>query len=242
MSNARIYKNEFIKIEKDGILSPELIKEIRFFFEWNSLSLSLKNLDRDSYLSFARDNFDNDKVLAGSESEQVRINLYIANRKFIDYLSQCKSEDYFFRRIKLIFNMYNCLAVRILQEKKCLEYIEKLIGKISNEALQTRIVVEFNKLANSIKTNKRSRKRQSAKTSKFIIDRRTIEYLRISNFQIVNVLNTTEYIYELDSSKIGDLEISFYHPQNEMNMLEIVLISVINGIYLPIRKIGLFAN
>ena len=215
---------------------------MRLFFEWNSLSLRLKNFDRDSSLSFVQDSLEKCKVLSGSESEQKRINLYIANRKFIDYLTQHKSDNRTLRKIDLIFNMYNCLAIRILQEDECITYIKKLISEISKEDIQTELTLEFIKLVNSIKENDRKRKPQSGKSSKFIIERKTIEYLKVTNFQIVNALNKMQYRYEMNSSEIGDLEVSFFRHQNRLNMLEIVLVAVKNGIKLPIRKIGRFVN
>ncbi|MFT4696784.1 MAG: hypothetical protein ACI8RY_001962, partial [Urechidicola sp.] len=150
--------------------------------------------------------------------------------------------DFAFRRIELIFNMYNCIAVKILQEKECITYIEKLIAEIPEKKMQKKIALEFKILADTILINDRSPKKQSGETTKFIIERKTIEYLKITNFHIVNVLNKMQYRYELKSSEIGDLEVSFSRSQNRLRMMDIILIAVKNGMKLPIRKIGIFVN
>ena len=241
MSEAVKYKLEIQLLKENKSLALEYIKEIRHFFEWNSMSLELQNLDRDSALAFIQNSYDNSKVLAGSELEKKRINLYTANRRFLDFINSQNSIDSI-PKIQRIFNLYLCLSVKILQEKNCLKLIDNLINEITNIAIQEKVREEFQILSKAIDENPVIVKLRNNKNARLNIERSTIEHFGITNYQLVNALNKIDCNHNIQNTENGDLSVEFDKSKKKLKILEVQLITTKSGIQLPLSKLGILVD
>lgn len=238
-----MYLSELRKILNNNNLPDEIKRQNKIYFEWNSLSDKLKKLDRIDVIKDYEEILKNSKVLSNNEGLEKMLKIKSSNNDFIKFLESQTFENNELKSLEKIFKSYPCLSCSILQNKFVPEYLISIIERFEESKIKNKVKREFVKHLEVVSENRtRQEEKVNSGKKKFIIERSTLKYFGIRNFQIVNSLSKIGYKYDLLNDDKGSLIITFETGEKNLGILKVVMLQANHMLKLPIRNVGFFSD
>ena len=237
------YISEIQSILNSKTLSDEIKRKNRFYLEWNSLSNKLQELDRIDAIKNYKKTLLTSKILKGNIKLEKIINIREEENVFIKYLEDINITSFEIDNFICTFKSYNGLSTSILQHKFVNDYFNKMIGKIQNKTDQNQIQEKYNLFYEIVNSNRtRPLKKEIKGKNKFKIERNTIDYFGIQNFQLINSLSNVGFDYELTNNNDGDIIIKFETIEKNLGILKIVRLKTNFRMKIPLANLGIFVD
>lgn len=220
-----------------------LKRKVVALFEWNNKSRTEAKTARQASIEDFKEVYENDKVLKRSSVIKNLIAIKQENQAFIDEVNSVEGDDRALNELRIVFNAYSCFSCRHLHKRFVAEFLLGLINGISALDKRTQVRNKFQSLLNTIaKHQVRSSETAMSGSKKFIIKKDTLDFFRVSNKILVELLDKVGYSYEVLVKGDGTLVVTFETGQRNLGMLEVIFVDVFEQQKLPLRYLGQFVK